>query len=294
MDAKATYINNCINQLSNDQLRIEAIYTGIDPTLPKERICEILSEKYYQLPTPPSYPPPPIPIETNSLPIVEPFPSEVLNYEIPVPNYLPPPIPQVCSFCCEVQTIRSRYKTNSPKYCSENGSCAICQPSNYNMAGTNDQIEFARDIFRGIVLDIETKNIYNDMVSKTNFLYNSNFMTPEQHANLINSIYLYKDRYEEFVNDVINDNRYKEPASSGGSYIYLTGSFEWSQAIIILRNWFVTHFQEEFQSILSSYQSPSQEMLLNNYCKNLQGDKCEKPCTQQKGFRRNTCKYIKP
>lgn len=291
MDAKSTYINNCINQLSDDQLQIEAVNYGLDPNLPKEHLCSLLSNYLYTIPPPPNYSPPSIPNTIFSLPTIEPLPSQLLTYNPKTPSYDPPFIPNTCSFCCEIQSIRSRYNSNDAKYCDTNGSCAVCRPSNYNIDGSKEQLDFARDIFQGIVLDIETKNIYHNMLSKINFLYSNNYMTPEQYDELTYSVYLYQDRYEEFINDIINYNRYKEPTSSGGDYIYLTGSFHWSQAIIILRNWFVTHFQEEFQQILDGYQSPSQQSYLTEYCKNKPLDQCNKPCSTQKRFGRTSCRY---
>ena len=236
---------------------------------------------------------------------IPPPPSTLLSLIPPPPRTLlsppPTPVPQEenkCTFCCEVKIIRSRHNRLVPSYCGSAGGydgneivCANCKSAKYDIEGDSDQQKFAREIFKDIVLDIEIKNIYTDMINRVNFSFENKFMTPEQRSMLINNINQYQQRYEEYIDDVINHNRYKPPAGSGAPYTYLTGSFDWAQAIIILRNWFVTHFQEEFQVILNSYQTPAQKELLRKYCRTKPYNKCGPPCAPNIGFLRDTCEY---
>lgn len=240
------------------------------------------------------FPLPPLPMsQSNNIPI-----------KLPSNMQLPPPIinnnngifrgkPGRCTFCCEIDKIRTRYDGERAVYCenSDIRDCYNCRHSQYNIEGNKEQQEFAREIFRDIVLDIETKNVYGGMMERVIFSFNAKYITMEQQDDLINSINLYRKRFEEYVDDVINFNRYKPPASSGVEYSYLTGSFDWSQAIIILRNWFITRFQEEFTDLLSTYRTPKQKQYLQKYCKEKSYNDCPHPCTKDEGIFRNTCEY---
>ncbi|CAH6419640.1 Hypothetical protein HVR_LOCUS713 [uncultured virus] len=238
-----------------------------------------------------SIPPPP--------PLLSSIPPPPLLSSIPPP---PPkePLTQItrdeperCNFCCEVNAVRARYDWSIPLYCGavDASVCRNCKHSQYDIEGDDRQQEFAREIFRDIVLDIETKNIYGEMIKRVNFSFASKFITSEQQNKLINDINVYRQRFEDYVNDIINYNRYKPPAGSGIPYTNLTGSFDWAQAIIILRNWFITHFQEEFTNLLASYQTSDQRKFLQKYCTSKPYNKCPPPCTPDKGVFLDTCEY---
>lgn len=248
------------------KVREEARLRGLPITGTKKELCNLIADKLY-----PTIPPPP---------------PEIILSNIP-----PAPVEE-CSFCCRVNNIRSKQKDISPItiYCRLPKSCNNCDSGKqYNIIGNTDQNNYAKEIFKSIVLDIETKDIYGSMIDRAKFYYQAKFITAEQRDQIIISINNYRLLYENFVDNVLNYNRYKE--INGNEYINLTGSTNWADAIIILRNYFVSRFNEEFMNILSQFTKPEQTEYLQKYCENKSYNDCTLPCTPNKGIFKNTCTY---
>lgn len=202
---------------------------------------------------------------------------------------------QTCNFC---RTIFTPNQLSNPIYQKRASYCKSSCPlkkedPRYSQAVKSECQNFMKGVFESFVADAE-RGVTIFGVKTFDTLYNEvkreyQYLSDNEYTDLLDIIQEFEIQYGNYIDLVLNQNKFYEIASSGGPKELKTPA-DWAAAIRNL-NRILVLANQGIEGRLSMYLNKAATEKKIRECKKSPKNKCFRPCSTEGGYFGKTCTY---